>query len=622
MTKAKLFSIVLCLLTAFFIFSCSSHSESSSLTSSLDITDNLISQGYFDLAFKSLKKLEKKAFSSYDHLALSRRYIVIGETKAAEKILKRGLKRLPDNPELSAVYSVFLLKESRLEEAFKISLCLKESRYSSIYAECVMRKALSALSEGRPVIEDAFNSVPKKKRKIELEEPKSDDEIKEIFCNQAFIPIYESAFLGSGEGKWILNAASLLMRNGDYKQAASIYPKEIKSLEESLFWGCVFFDSGLYAESIQALDASNRLATLGNQHDILLKNEIMMLESDGLYIEDEDEKSEEIRKNLIGSSEKVSPLVYMNSAMFEKRNGNTETEYERLCFLSEEYPDYLPGLSALGVFSIEQSSLPPEDELTLHLRSTGLKTLEMEKRDKIPTVSLDEVIDKISSLSENEVSPSLLVLMNTLEDEKKRIDREQKSTASIWGLLEKNYSDGGVYPSEIVEHCVLFLLDEGLFSDAESLFENYIGSKYDFKPTENPGELELWECEVSAWFACQKGDFASAIVLYEFIAENYGDRLQALNSYANNSAVVNSFVNLGVLYASIGRVSDAMAILNRASAKSIEPTKKAEILFRLAELIWSEGDSQGASRTLHYALSLNPEHNRARLLQKKIQAGM
>ncbi len=155
------FAILLCFV------SCSSHSEGSSFTSRLDTIDVFISQNSTESAIKALKKLEKKAYSSYERLGIYKRYILLGEKKAAEKVLVKGLKKLSGNPELSAVYGNFLLREGRLEEAFTVSQCLENSSYSSIYAECVLRKALVSLDSKGEVLEEAFSSVKKKsKRKI------------------------------------------------------------------------------------------------------------------------------------------------------------------------------------------------------------------------------------------------------------------------------------------------------------------------------------------------------------------------------------------------------------------------------------------------------------------------
>mgnify|MGYP002734756465 FL=1 len=164
MSKKSICIAALCCLAAVLVCSCSSHSEGSSFTSALDSVDAAVSQNSVEDALKSLKKLEKKAYASYEFLGIAKRYFFLGEAKLAERVLKKSLKKNPKNPELSAVYANFLLRKNRLEEAFQISLCLKDSRYSSIYAECVLKKALVAIENGEPVLESAFNSVSQKKK--------------------------------------------------------------------------------------------------------------------------------------------------------------------------------------------------------------------------------------------------------------------------------------------------------------------------------------------------------------------------------------------------------------------------------------------------------------------------
>lgn len=618
MSKKSICIAALCCLAAVLVCSCSSHSEGSSFTSALDSVDVAVSQNSVEDALKSLKKLEKKAYASYEFLGIAKRYFFLGEAKLAERVLKKSLKKNPKNPELSAVYANFLLRKNRLEEAFQISLCLKDSRYSSIYAECVLKKALVAIENGEPVLESAFNSVSQKK-KNKSAEIKTSEEIKEIFCSPDFISVYKNAFDGSDETLWIFNAASIFMRGGEFKNAVALYPKKISSNKESLFWGCVFFDSGLYAESIAVLEASSRLASFAEKTDLPTKTEILSLESDGFYIEGEENSSEEIRQNLIQNFSKIPPQIYMNSAMFAKRNGNFETEQKLLEFLSANFPDYLPGLAALGEFSLEQIKNQHEDFLSQKIRNAGLKTLSMEKKAKVPVVPFDSVLEKLDSIIASQSSEAL-VLKDALVAQKNKLDKTEKPVSDIWLMLEKNVSAENIYPESVLKHCVFSLLNENSESDAETLFDSYYKSKYDFLPEDSPENLELWECELCAWFACKKGNFKSGISLYNFIAENYGNRIVALNSSSKNSSIINAFVNLGVLYASVDRLPEALDSLNTASAKSSEGKEKSEILFRIAQLEWKQGNLYCASRALKYALSLDSENNKVRLLQKKIQA--
>lgn len=625
MSRKSVLSAALCCLAAVFICSCSSHSEGASFISSLDSIDAYISQNSAEDALRSLKKLGRKAYTSYEHLGVYKRYMLLGETEPAERILKRGIKKLGKDAELCAVYANFLLRQDRLEDAFSVSQALENSPYASLYAECVLRKALVSMQDGGDVLEESFQPVSKrKKRADEIPAQRSADEIKDIFCSPAFIPVYESAFKGSQDSLWIFNAASVLMRSGEYKKAASLYPQKIASSRESLFWGCVFFDAGMYGESLETLSASRRLAALDGdpRQSDSVQAEIRSLEADGLHLAGEDAQAEEVRQEImsLAGGTYAAPLVYMNSALYARRNSDLDSEYSRLDFLAAAFPSYIPGIAASGEFALEQLKQPPEDYLTLHLRESGLKTRGMEKKDRIPSVSVESVIERIDSLLEQDASPALVVLRNELLCEQNKIQKNVPPVSSIWSMLEKSASGTNVYPPEIAEYCVQFLLDEGLYDDAKSLFESCYAASHDYAPEENPGALSLRECETAAWFYCKEGNFSAGMKLYRFIADTYGDRLPSLNSSEKNASVINAFVNLGVLYASMDKTQEALSALNKASAKALDGAEKAEILFRIAELSWNSGDSYSASRALKYALSLNPGHNRARLLQKKISA--
>jgi Tfp pilus assembly protein PilF len=68
-------------------------------------------------ALKELKKTEKRAYDSWAYIGIYKRYMTIGEAAAAEKLLKKALKKNGTNQELLAVYTNFLLRADRQEEA-------------------------------------------------------------------------------------------------------------------------------------------------------------------------------------------------------------------------------------------------------------------------------------------------------------------------------------------------------------------------------------------------------------------------------------------------------------------------------------------------------------------------
>ena len=125
-----------------FCFSaCSMRAEQNSLTSQLEIIDALISQNQMQSAIKELKKVEKRAYDSWSYIGIYKRFILIGEQNLAEKIIKKALKKNKQNQELLAVYTNFLLRQNRLEDAGKYAEKLRNGNYASLYSELVLRES-------------------------------------------------------------------------------------------------------------------------------------------------------------------------------------------------------------------------------------------------------------------------------------------------------------------------------------------------------------------------------------------------------------------------------------------------------------------------------------------------
>ena len=630
-THVKIAALVLLCLSLLTVFSCSSHTEGLSFTASLDASDELIAQGQSKDALKLLKKLDRKASTVYERLGVFKRYRALGEDKRCEKVLKRALKKFPQDQQVSAVYADFLLRQGRVEEAFAIALCLEGGQWGSIYSECVLRKALAAAEQGEgkaEVLQEAFSPASKKKgkRKEQVDERTREEKeatLAEIFRDEVFAPIYESAYKGSQDASWIFNAASIFMKAGEYEKAMVLYPKSISSARESLFWGGVFFDAGHFPESLEALQASYLLASLGSGEDRELGFQILCLEADCFYVLGDEANSQQIRDEMILQSGAIPPLVYMNSAMFAKRAGDLVGQFSNIDVLLMQFPDYVPALAALGEFALDEMKRPKEDEIEKRLRGAGLKTLRMERNDQLPSQTVESVIELIDEQLDEGNKEELLVLKDCLETQRTKLEGQERSVSDIWALIEQNFSSYSVYPSVLARHCIYALLDAGFKEDAKALFTNCLKAKHpDFLISEHPEQFELWEIELAAWFACCDEDFQSALTLYTFIADRYANQAQFASFSSRSSLIVSAFVNLSVLYTSTDETHKALDALNKASSKSFIPTEKAEILYRIASLHWKMGDGSSASRALKYALSLDSEHHKARLLQKKIQAGL
>lgn len=591
--------ILLAALCLFFCSKCNTKASGLSFTASLDMIDRAISQGSTRDAVEELKKLEKRAYSSFERLSIYKRYMLLSEKESAERVLKNGLEKLPNNSELRAVYANFLIRQNKIAAAKKHAELLKETKYASLLSEC-----------------EIFEQLEKNK--------KENLDAKEEFSAFRFIPLYRAAFETSGNSKWIFNAASLLMKNGMYRQAAEFYPQKIESFSEAYFWAGVFFDAGLYSQSLEVCESSASLASvILNQKETVdfLKPQIEVLKSDCYYILGDEEKCHEIRKNFLASEDltNVPPSVFVNESLLEQKNDNYAEAYKDLECCMNLYPSYYPSLQVYAKYALDINART-ESSLAQQLRSSGLRTLEMERFDAAPKISEKDLLLYVDSKRGTYSDPVIDVLEHRIQKIIDLRNDRNKNISGYYKILER-YSDvTPKFPEECTDYIVHSLIEKHWEKEAESIFNDYIEERYNVDMMNEPGKFNLWELEVAAWYAAVEGKFEKAQFLLEHIVNSYGGYSEVVNSFAKNESVMRSLVNLAVIYASCDRYQDALEALNIASSRATDSKVKAEILFRIADLQYSLGDDKSAGRALKYCLSLNPEHKDARLLMKKISS--
>lgn len=591
--------VLLAALCLFFYSKCNTRASGLSFTASLDMIDRAISQGSTRDAVEELKKLEKRAYSSYERLSIYKRYMLLSEKKSAERVLKNGLEKLPDNTELRAVYANFLLRQKKNDQAKKHAQLLKDTKYASLLSECEIIEQLE------------------KNRKENLD-------AKEEFSAFRFIPLYKAAFETSGKAKWIFNAASLLMKNGMYRQAAEFYPQKIESFSESYFWSGVFFDAGLYSQSLEVCDASSSLATAilkqGENVDALRK-QIEVLKSDCYYILGEEAKCLEIRKKFIESEDltDVPPSVFVNESLQEQKNNDYVKAYSYLECCMNLYPQYFPSLQVYAKYSLDTNART-ESSLARQLRRSGLKTLEMERFDLAPKISEKDLLSFINFKRSVFGDPQIDVLMHRIRSSIDLKNGRQKNISEYYKILERYGDFEHRYPEECTDYIVHSLIEQHWQKEAKVIFTDYIEDRYNVDMMVEPGKFNLWELEIASWYAAVEGDLEKARFLLEHIVDSYGGYSEVVNSFAKNESVMRSLVNLSVIYASFDMNQEALELLNTASSRATEPKIKAEVLYRIADIQYSLGEERSANRALKYCLSLNPEHKDARLMMKKINS--
>ena len=647
--KNKFFGAALVFFLVSLFVSCSSSSRSDSFFSALDSVDSFIAAGSTEDAVKDLKSLQKKAYSSYEFLALYKRYIRLGEKDCAEGILLKGLKKLPDNAELCAVYSVFLMRQNRFYDAYPYSMNLLDTKYSSINSECILSLALAepfnteiifsgkgfskkVRKEAKKNFEKSLKEnekiLKKQKKLAEKSQKKSANQSVEskkenVFYDERFIPIYKNAYSGSKNAKWLFNAASIYMKNGQLEDALSLYPKKVDGKEDTLFWSYVFYDCGLYDKSLEVLLQDEKFFA----GDFRLF-EVLALESDNYYILEDDENCQNVRSKIISKWNEMSfakkeefcaskyafalQKALVNNAVYYSLLGDDKMRYENLIEAVNYFPYFEDALALYGNFAVELSRRPAEDALLQELRRRNFKTLKMEEADENPFVEVSDAISRMESAIKAKKTAKLVVAKEMLEDELYRDEIDLKSNSRVWKVLEENSGQDGNIELEIVHYAISKLLQNSSTEDAEQIFNKFIKTKDD-------ADCALWELEYKAYFACVNQKIDESLQRYSKIVEKYSERSPFFESEGRNEILVNSCVNMAVIYDGTDQSEKALEILNKALGLCNSAERKSEILYRIASIYYSLGNSRDSVRTLQYSLNLNEKNKRSRILLKKLQ---
>ncbi len=613
------------------LFACSSHYEGGSLTSLLDSVDRYIIDGDVKNAYSSLVQAEKQAATTYERIGVYKRFLRLGYNDKAEKVIKKAIKKDGSSKELQAVYANFLLQQDRVSNALKVSKSLSGTKYGSLYAEAFLRNTISSGKSAN----ELFGKRATREDKLWK---KDGSRKQEVFYDARFSKIYNDAYLGTRKYRWNWNAAVLSMKEGLYQEAVKIYPNRTENMDDGLFWGLVFFDNGLYSQSLEAM--------LPHEKDDFAPSVVMQyraLLADNYYILSMDEEAEKVRSQLLAMNSKTDlnasgassylPQAYVNSANYARGEENLKLEYERLSKVVEYFPEYLPGLASYGEFALRRKNRPEDDMMTIHIREAGLSTRVMDEESAVPDVLPEDVLSLVQSAKEKNVSPELMILEQQLIINSDATMEKAKKASKVWPLLEENEIGPSLYPSEVMRFSLITLLESGKDADAKELFERYEHAAHTvqddsakkkkkvkkFIPVEHLDEIDLWECEMAGWFAIYDGDIATAQKIYDHIVKVYSNRSPIAKASGQNEAVVNACMNNGNIYSGQKLYANALEYLNKASARSTSSKNKAEILYRMGKQSYYLGDYHSAVRSLKYSLTLDSSNNKTRFMLQQAE---
>ena len=590
--------------------------EQNSLTSQFDVIDALVMQNQMQSALKELKKAEKRAFDSWSYLGIYKRYVTLGDSVRAEKLLKKALKKNSGNEELLAVYAVFLMREGRLADCLKVAEKLRGTKYASIYSECILRdsaeKTAASIAAGG---KDAGFTFYSKKE---------------------FYQIYLDAYKASKNTVWLRNCAVFNLINGDYALAASLCPPAFLDADDAFFWAMVCYDAGKFYDSIDAIESSRKLMN-GYQGIVSFKTSVVQLtalESDAYMAVSEMEAAEAARRNIVlnldelkvrKSDETLLSNIILNSAIWAGNQGMDNQNADLLFYVVTHWPDNIPGLILYSDFAYRSNLEREEDAELTALRKAGITTLEMERYDNRRKIPLSDAVYRIDEALRRTNDPYLNITKLDLKYKTDKSISEKDKNRDLWNMLENSLNEEGEYKGLLVQYALNFLIRTKQYDDAWKLFYSYVTSisEYDSKRdfweqfVEKARGYEISFVEFGGWFAAYKKLTDEAIRLHEYCVYESAGLLE--DGLLSQTASTAACMNLGNIYISIGKRIKALDLYGKAAGRESNNAKRSELFYRIACIYAGEGDIKNALRSAEYAASLYPENARASILKDRLK---
>ena len=572
------------------------------------MVDIQIAENQFADAVKQLKKIEKQTYDVWSYIGIYKRYAQIGEDKLAEKILKKGLKKNSHNPELLAIYSNFLLRQNRLEEAKKLAEELHGTKYGSIYSEASLKILMNSQTAD-------FYKDPK------------------------YYSIYYDAYRGSLNPIWIRNCAIFNLKEGRFDAAATLVPPAFADSDDAYFWALVLFDSGKYYEAINAIEVSRSFLkdypdTVNRRLFKTSEIKQIALESDAYMAVSEMENAEAKRQELVckldnldklsSEDENLLSIIVVNSAVWAKNQYDDDSCADLLFYSVNRWPDNVAALILYSDFAYN-SNLEREESIEIkNLRQNGISSLSMEKYDNRRRIPMSDAVYRLEQAMERTKDPYLSIVRLDLKYKTDKSFTIKDKTADLWLQMEKNYSEEEKYQTLLVQYVLSFLLKTNQKDDAKELFTKYITNTYKFNAKEDfwsqvgksLSVMDERTAEFAAWFATDEKKFDEALRIYEYcVYESGGILYEGIVSPLVSTA---SCMNLADIYFSTGKKAKALDLYGRAAGRESKNYLRSDIFYRIANIYAADGDNKNALRSVEYSVLLYPDNARASLLKEKI----
>lgn len=610
----SVFSIIVFILTlTIALSSCKLKAEQKSLTLQFEVIDSMISDGDFKSAIKELKRTEKIAYDSWSYIGIYKRYAQMGEDKRSEKLLKKALKKNSHNQELLAVYTSFLLRHDRIDEAARKGEELQGGKYGSLYSEAVLR--------------------------IERNKVSAQDN-PDYYKDPKFYQIYLDAYKADSDSMWLRNCAVYHLNLGYYEQAASLNPVMYSDVDDAYFWAMVLFDAGRYYDSASAIKAAKTyLQVYPNRHSGKREHpsqiQLVALESDAFMAVSEVDMANDVRKEITENLDEITLLnqadeemlkmITANTVIYANNTQNRDSAYDVLIYMVNQWPTFQDGLSLYSKFAYESNQMRDETSEEKTLREIGLQSLSMERFDSRKIIPIEDAVYRLDKALELEKNPYLEIVKLDLKYKLDGTYTEKQKTADLWNILEKNYSEEEKFNPLLVQYALSYLLKTGQYDDAYTLFYKFMVATYNFESTDDfwtqvhgvLTKMDVKMAEFASYFAARQNLYDETFRFYEYcVFETGGSQKEMIVSpYVSSS----SCMNLADAYYSVGKKETALELYGKTSGRESSNYLRSQIHCRIALIYAGNGDKKNALRSIEYANSVYPGNARANLIKEQIK---
>lgn len=567
---------------------CTAGSSSTSFIDRLNNIDSVTAVHDYEAAWSMLKKAEKYARSPYERLAIVRRALILDRSFFAQKVLQKALRHFPDNQELLAVYTHFLVSSGKSEEALRYGAKLEGGPYGSLYSELLFRFAA-------PV----------------------------NFFSSAYKQAFADAARTTGNAVYFRNAALIEAFFGNMEASFSFHPASLSAYDSedtARFWARISYDSGNFIQCTQDLQFVQDSA----QKQSLLAD---------AYLRSGDEKK--AIAAWLDSTERFAdenPSAWCNAAKAAFKAGSIGYAYLFLEKLTERFPDYIPGLAAYAAFSVGTFPYTAQNVFSDILKQRGIKTLSMELDDVVPRVKPEEALKRIEKAMNGAQNDTVLLLEYTklkwAAEQKNAAQNQAQNTeffkrkrqADLWRLLEQTTAAGGRYDPRAVHFVLYYLCADGMFSQADELLARWNALRSSAAVPQAP---EIWEYDIGAYIDIKQQRYEQAERMLEtsvFTDENLVSAgTSALASLKGRDPA--AVFNLALLYNASGKRVQALALYRKLLSAVTDTVLQAEIYYRIALIQLEQREKRSAVLSLNQCIALNSAHAQARLLLKTINDG-